>query len=66
MGLFNDWFVTGDDSYTTGMDDSIQSSIEEHVINPATGLDMVDGIGSVDVGGSQYGMDMHNHDIGFD
>lgn len=31
-------------------------------INPATGLPMVGDCGSVDVGGSPYGMDMHHED----
>ena len=30
-------------------------------INPATGLPMIDGIGSVDVGGNPFGMDWSSH-----
>ena len=35
------------------------SSVPE--INPATGLLMIDGIGSVDVGGNPYGTDWSSH-----
>lgn len=34
---------------------------DDYVINPATGLPMVSGIGSVDVAGSPYGVDVHDH-----
>ncbi|KXF83275.1 hypothetical protein [Enterovibrio coralii] len=33
-------------------------------INPATGLPIVSGIGSVDVGGNPYGIDLSDNDIG--
>lgn len=34
-------------------------------VNPATGLPLIDGIGSVDVGGNPWGTDLHDrhHDI---
>jgi len=71
MGLFSDWFGTDsddlfDDTSSMGIDESFTTEIDDHTINPATGLDMIDGIGSVDVGGSPFGVDIHDHDIGFD
>lgn len=65
MGIFSDWFGTSnddvfEDTSSIGMDESIHSPIDEHVINPATGLDMIDGMGSVDVGGSPFGVDIHD------
>lgn len=36
--------------------------IEPVEINPATGLPMTGGIGSVDVGGNPYGIDLHRHE----
>ncbi len=39
------------------------SNVNEFLINPATGLPMIDGIGSVDVAGNVYGSDMtFDHD----
>lgn len=35
------------------------SGVSYTEINPATGLPMVSGIGSVDVGGNPYGADLH-------
>ncbi|MCK4742909.1 MAG: hypothetical protein KAT25_03740 [Sulfuriflexus sp.] len=71
MGLFSDWFRTGNDDLfndtsSIGIDDTFTTGMDDHTINPATGLDMIDGIGSVDVGGSPFGTDIHDHNIGFD
>ena len=49
------WFG-GDDNADAGALDTPLT-----VINPSTGLPMVDsGLGGVDVGGSPFGMDVHN------
>lgn len=70
MGLFSDWFGRSDDLSgdinSTGIDDTFTTGIDDHTINPATGLPMTDGMGSVDVGGSPFGIDIHDHNSGFD
>lgn len=45
------------------IDDSL---IDDAMVNPATGLLMSGGIGGVDMGGSPFGIDSHELDIGFD
>ncbi len=54
MGLFN--FLFGSNHTHSNS----VSTPETTDINPATGLPMSSGIGSVDVGGSPYGMDIHD------
>ena len=71
MGIFGDWFGTDSDdvfgeSSSIGIDDAFTTGMDDHTINPATGLDMIDGIGSVDVGGSPFGVDIHDHNNGLD
>jgi hypothetical protein len=54
-------FISGDDSFINkdhGL--TSKSSFRNHDINPANGLPMVDGIGSVDVMGNPYGIDSHD------
>lgn len=72
MGILN--WITGifsvpayDDSHDdlfsntmSGTDDSF--SHDDFAVNPATGLPMTDGIGSVDVAGNPYGMDLSQDD----
>lgn len=55
MALF-DW-LTG--LFTGSGTPEAPPPIEPVEINPATGLPMTDGIGSVDVSGSPYGTDLH-------
>ena len=50
------------DSQSIGQEDSL---IELPLINPATGLNMIDGIGGVDVGGDTFGSSSMM-DSGFD
>lgn len=58
MGLFN-WFsnLFSSDSTDTDFGSSISSSEGDTVINPASGLPMVGGIGGLDVEGNPYGTD---------
>ena len=49
--LFNGWQAT----------DSGPDLHEPPAINPATGLPMVSGMGSVDVAGNPFGTDLHRH-----
>ena len=60
MGLF-DWFTDSwNDISSDCLSDTSESMMEMSEINPATGLPMIDGIGSIDVGGSCYGFDSHS------
>lgn len=53
-------FLQGVFSSGTGTASSMDD-ISSPIVNPATGLPMLDvSIGGVDVGGSPYGMDIHN------
>ena len=55
MALF-DWLT----EFFSGADiTEAAPPIEPVEINPATGLPMAGGIGSVDVGGNPYGTDLH-------
>ena len=58
MALF-DWLI-GLFSGSTTTDTPRQ--IEPMEINPATGLPMTTGIGSVDVAGNPYGIDLRRHE----
>jgi hypothetical protein len=66
MGLF-DWlssvFDDADDSFSTTASSNFESvgSNDDTVINPASGLPMIDGYGGVDVAGNAYGFDF-SHD----
>lgn len=52
-------------SSTTQFDDtdSATNSIDDHCVNPATGLPMVGGMGGVDVHGNPFGTDMNEHQL---
>lgn len=52
MGLFDDFFSSG-----MGHD-----AWDAHRTNPATGLSMMGGNGSVDVAGNPYGCDLNDDD----
>lgn len=59
MGLFDRisaWFEDRPVSSAT------PAPIETTEINPTTGLPTVAGVGSPDVAGNPYGLDMHRHD----
>lgn len=63
MGLFN--WLSGLLQHDTTEDESMATSVTDPQIcsvNPATGLPMIDGMGSVDVAGNPYGADLHSHD----
>ena len=45
-------------SSTAGSTDSLGTVASSPSINPATGLPMIDGCGSVDVGGNPFGTDL--------
>ncbi len=47
-----------DDYAVTSMD----SSIDDHAINPANGLPMVNGMGGIDIAGNPYGTDFSHDD----
>jgi hypothetical protein len=51
MDQFNDFFSLG----------MFHDAWDAHRTNPATGLPMVGGNGSVDVAGNPYGCDLDNH-----
>lgn len=53
MGIFDRFLDFFSSQSSTGSNDLHTD------INPATGLPMVSGIGSVDVGGNPYGTDLH-------
>lgn len=42
---------------------SLSSSFDDFAINPASGLPMISGIGSLDIGGNLYGTDSGNDDV---
>jgi hypothetical protein len=48
------WSGSNDDDPSTA-----SAAIEPTAINPATGLPMIGGIGSIDVMGNPYGTDLH-------
>lgn len=63
----DDQFLSGDESFGMSSSSSIFEDDSNFIdnssnfdINPATGLPMTDGIGSIDVGGSPFGMDIHD------
>lgn len=59
MAMF-DWLT---ELFTGAGTPEAPQPIEPVEINPATGLPMTGGIGSVDVGGNPYGTDLHrSHD----
>lgn len=53
--LFDDFFDT---------DLNNVSNMDQHTLNPATGLPMMGGTGGVDVGGNPYGTDLHHNLFG--
>jgi hypothetical protein len=53
-------FDTASDACATSGETTTDHEIT--LINPATGFAMMDGIGSIDVGGSVLGQDVHHHD----
>jgi hypothetical protein len=56
----NLYIASNDSGYESSSGDETGMTITE--INPATGLPMIDGIGSVDVGGSPWFQDIHHRD----
>jgi len=66
MGFLR-WFtdnftVQWNDDYPDQRDSGIASDGHDVVVNPATGLPMINGIGSVDVAGNPFGTDMNQSD----
>ena len=58
MSFWNRWFG-GDFVQNQGMPAEVRAPVE-HLLNPATSLPMTDeGFGGVDIGGSPYGVDVH-------
>jgi len=45
-------------------EDTSQTHVDKHLINPASGLPMINGTGGMDVGGNLYGDDTFNNDDG--
>lgn len=55
-------FISGDDSFiNTDHGLTSRGSFRNHEINPANGLPMVNGFGSLDVMGNAYGMGSSDH-----
>lgn len=60
------WLLSGFDN-NTGAHDAPDSSAESTVVNPATGLPMLNGdMSGIDAGGSLYGSDSHHSSTGWD
>lgn len=62
MEIF-DWFDSVSSLFSfdsTSACDLSSDWMNETVINPATGLPMINGIGGVDVAGNPYGTDLSN------